>query len=111
MPTFPPLIPASRSRTPGSRPSTPGASLGGRRSVTGHSNAPAGGQLQLAFQGLTEEERFSLESHYHGQKGDVIPFALDDESPQLWRYISPPEIEDFGSTPPHFDATVTLEPA
>lgn len=76
MPTFPPLTPSSRTHTPAAKPATAGLSLSGRRSVVGHSNASLGGQLRLSFIGLSEAERLQLEAHYHGQKGNFIPFAL-----------------------------------
>ena len=69
-----------------------------------HGTTPTGYLLKLGYQLLTATEAGLIRTHYRGQRGGTLPFALDaavwlghggDTAPAatatLWRYASPPE--------------------
>ncbi|ADP06623.1 hypothetical protein S-CBS1_gp18 [Synechococcus phage S-CBS1] len=102
MATFPSLQPASRIYTPGTNASTEFAVLDGYEASVRHSNASVGHVLRMTFRRLTSAERFSLVSHY-ALHGIFEPFDLDSAtliatnltfpSDYLWRYLSPPQLD------------------
>ena len=104
MPAFPSLTPSTRILTPGSKPSTAGTSLNGRRRVVGNGNGSVGGQLQLTFLRLLEAEKNTIVAHYHGQAGALFSIAgISNE----WFYLRL-KIIDYSGPPPFYDVTVTL---
>jgi hypothetical protein len=116
MADFPLLKPATRTFMPGSYHQSGYQALSGKQSRVSHSNATSRSQLRLTFQGLSQSERFAVESHYYGQQGRFIPFELPaaifngttDLTPaSSWRYVGPPEVEEIPG--PYFNITVPLE--
>jgi len=119
MATFPTLYPSTRTFTPGEYPHTPFQTLSNRNRRVLHSNALNAAGLRLTFVRLSQSDMLSVLSHYNGQQGEFIPFAIPSSILQgftagdflpaghLWRYASPPEVEDFCG--PYHDVTVALE--
>jgi len=115
MATFPTLQPASRTYTPGTNASSEFAVLDGYQSSVRHSNASVGHVLRMTFTRLTSAESFNLVSHYslHGifepfdlSSSVLIATNLTFPSGYLWRYLSPPQIEQSCDIT---DATVELQ--
>lgn len=119
MATFPTLYPSTRTFTPGEYPHTPFQTLSNRNRRVLHSNALNAAGLRLTFVRLSQSDMLSVLSHYNGQQGEFIPFAIPSSILQgftagdflpaghLWRYASPPEVADFCG--PYHDVTVALE--
>lgn len=47
-----------------------------------HGLTPSGHNLTLTYQLLTATEAAQIRSHYHGQRGGLLPFSLP---PTVWR--------------------------
>lgn len=119
MVTFPTLYPSTRIFTPGDYPHTPFQTFSARNRRVLHSNALNTSGLRLTFVRLSQSDMLSVLSHYNGQQGEFIPFAIPSSilegftaadflpAGHLWRYASPPEVEDFCG--PYHDVTVVLE--
>ena len=115
MATFPALQPSTRLYTPGISSSTQLAVLDGDETSVRHSNASVGHLLRMTFARLSSTETFDLISHYslHGtfetfDLGTTTLTATNLTFPAsyLWRYLSPPVIDQsFGVT----NATVELQ--
>lgn len=115
MATFPSLQPATRTYTPGTSASTEFDVLNGNQTSVRHSNASVGHVLTMTFNRLTSSEVFELVSHYslHGifesfdlSTTTLIATNLTFPSGYLWRYLSPPTINQTCS---NTDATVELQ--
>lgn len=119
MPTFPTLTPSSRTFTPGEYPHTYYGGMNGKHSTVRNSTVMLSSQLRLSFVALTEAEMLSILSHYQGQKGRYLSFAVPSDlfsgatatdyalTGYAWRYIEPPMVEDYGEQ--RHTVTVTLE--
>lgn len=104
MADFPSLEPASRSWSMGAYPVTMQPAWGMAPFAFRHGLKPAAHALALGYQLLTAAQAAQIRSHYHGQRGQLLPFSLPsiiwrgalsatgpvDEATQ-WRYVSPPE--------------------
>lgn len=84
------------------------ATLNGKEERVRNSNGVTGQTLKLTFKGVTEAQVLQVVTHYAGQKGTYLSFAIPDallaglSSPSAmtlsgysWKYASQPEIEDF----------------
>ena len=78
MATFPTLTPSSRTFTPGRHPHSEIPTLNGLQVRVRTSNVILEQQLRLTFLGLTEVEMLSIRSHYIGQQGRFLSFAIPD---------------------------------
>lgn len=119
MAIFPSLAPSSRTFTPGEYPHTPFTSLSGVQNRVRNSTVMLASQLQLTFVALTEADMLSILSHYNGQQGNYLSFAVPSIllsgvtaadytlAGYAWRYIEPPQVEDFGIQ--RHTVTITLE--
>lgn len=87
MATFPALEPATRQWTLGRYPVTLQPAWGAQPLAFIHGLAAAGHSLRLSYQLLTATEAALIRSHYHGQRGSLLPFDLP---PIIWqRHTSP----------------------
>ena len=103
MATFPSLQPASRTYTPGTDASSEFAVLDGYEASVRHSNASVAHVLRMTFAVLTAAEKYNIISHY-ALHGTFEPFDLPSSlltatnvtfpAGYLWRYLSPPQIEE-----------------
>lgn len=77
-------------------------------------------QLQLKFIRLTESDMLAIKSHYAGQYGSFLPFAIPSSllngvttaadfalTNYLWRYAESPEITDYCDS--LHDVTIVLQ--
>ena len=107
MATFPTLTPSSRTFTPGRHPHSEIPTLNGLQVRVRTSNVILEQQLRLTFLGLTEVEMLSIRSHYIGQQGRCLSFAIPDSllsgmatpadftpTGYSWIYGSAPQVED-----------------
>jgi hypothetical protein len=107
MATFPTLTPSSRTFTPGRHPHSEISTLNGLQIRVRTSNVILEQQLRLTFLGLTEAEMLSIRSHYTGQQGRFLSFAIPTSllsgmtTPSYftptgysWIYGSAPQVED-----------------
>lgn len=107
MATFPTLIPGARTFTPGVYPHTPHRVLNGQEVRVRHSNVVVGHRLRLTFSLLTSAQVQSVRTHYAGQLGGFLAFAIPNElltgiatpssvlvGGNLWAYASPPAVAD-----------------
>jgi len=107
MATFPTLTPSSRTFTPGRHPHSEIQTLKGLQSRVRTSNVILDQQLRLSFLGLTESEMLSVRSHYVGQRGRFLSFAIPDSllsgmttpanftpTGYSWIYANAPQVED-----------------
>jgi len=102
MATFPALNPSTRTYTPGTNASTELSVLDGYQASVRHSNASVGHILRMSFTRLSSADTFNLVSHY-SLHGTFQPFDLSATtlvatnltfpSGYLWRYLSPPQID------------------
>jgi hypothetical protein len=103
MATFPALVPAGRSYSFGSYPSSIEQSFAGDVRFL-HASTASGHSLELQYEKLTEAEVALIRSHYRTQNGGHRPFALSAQawaghtsftdlvpSTTLWRYASSPD--------------------
>ena len=119
MATFPTLTPATRTFTPGEYPHTPYLTLSNLNRRVLHSSAMVASTLRVTFLQLSQADMLSVVSHYQGQQGAFLPFAIPSSLLQgvtaadftitgyQWRYIEPPQIVDLCG--PFHDVSVTLE--
>jgi hypothetical protein len=104
MAAFPALEPAERTYTAATYPLTIQTGWGSGSVRFSHGTTPTGYLLKLGYPLLTAAEAGQIRTHYRGQRGGALPFALDaavwlghggDTAPAtagtLWRYASPPE--------------------
>lgn len=107
MATFPTLTPSSRTFTPGRHPHSEISTLNGLQTRVRTSNVILEQQLRLTFVGLTEAEMLSIRSHYIGQQGRFLSFAIPSSllsgmttpayftpTGYSWIYGSAPQVED-----------------
>ena len=107
MATFPTLTPSSRTFTPGRHPHSEIPTLDGLQIRVRTSNAILEQQLRLTFLGLTEAQMLSIRSHYIGQQGRFLSFAIPTSllsgmttpayftpTGYSWTYGSSPQVED-----------------
>lgn len=107
MATFPTLTTSSRTFTPGRHPHSEIPTLDGLQVRVRTSNVILEQQLRLTFLGLTEAEMLSIRSHYIGQQGRFLSFAIPDSllsgmttpanftpTGYSWIYGSAPQVED-----------------
>ena len=107
MATFPTLTPSSRTFTPGRHPHSEIPTLNGLQVRVRTSNVILEQQLRLTFLGLTEAEMLSIRSHYIGQQGRFLSFAIPTSllsgmttpanftpTGYSWIYGSAPQVED-----------------
>lgn len=126
MATFPPLIPSTRTYSPGAYPHTPHRAYGGEETRVRHSNTVLGVRLRLFFPAITTDELRTVIEHYNGQRGQFLAFAIPisllsgtttpaDFTPagHQWRYAARPSATDIsihGATATNrHDLTVELE--
>jgi len=109
MATFPTLTPSSRTFTPGRHPHSEIRTLDGLQARVRTSNVLLEQRLRLTFVALTETQMLSVRSHYNGQQGRFLSFAIPDSllsgmatpasftpTGYSWIYASTPQIEDIG---------------
>ena len=107
MATFPTLTPSSRTFTPGRHPHSEIPTMSGLQTRVRSSNVILEQRLRLTFIGLTESEMLSIRSHYIGQQGRFLSFAIPSSllsgmtTPSYftpigysWIYGSAPQVED-----------------
>ena len=107
MATFPTLTPSSRTFTPGRHPHSEIPTLNGLQIRVMTSNVILEQQLRLTFLGLTEAEMLSIRSHYIGQQGRFLSFAIPTSllsgmttpayftpTGYSWIYAGAPQVED-----------------
>jgi len=107
MATFPTLTPSSRTFTPGRHPHSGISTLNGLQTRVMTSNAILDQQLRLTFIGLTEAEMLSIRTHYIGQQGRFLSFAIPSSllsgmttpasftpTAASWIYGGAPQVED-----------------
>jgi hypothetical protein len=107
MATFPTLTPSSRTFTPGRHPHSEIPTLDGLQTRVRTSNVILEQQLRLTFVGLTEAQMLSIRSHYIGQQGRFLSFAIPTSllsgmttpanftpTDYSWIYGSAPQVED-----------------
>ncbi len=107
MATFPTLTPSSRTFTPGRHPHSEIPTLNGLQIRVRSSNVILEQRLRLGFIGLTEAQMLSIRSHYIGQQGRFLSFAIPTSllsgmtTPSYftptgysWIYGSAPQVED-----------------
>lgn len=119
MATFPSLKPSTRTFTPGRHPHSEIPTLSGLQTRVRTSNVILEQALRLSFSALTENEMLSIRSHYIGQQGRFLSFAIPSDllsgmsSPASftptgysWTYVAPPQITDVGIQ--RYDVNVEL---
>ena len=107
MAAFPTLTPSSRTFTPGRHPHSEIPTLDGLQVRVRTSNVILEQQLRLTFIGLTEAQMLSIRSHYIGQQGRFLSFAIPSSllsgmttpanftpTGYSWIYGSAPQVED-----------------
>jgi hypothetical protein len=111
MATFPTLTPSSRTFTPGRHPHSEIPTLNGLQTRVMTSNVILEQQLRLTFLGLTESQMLSIRTHYIGQQGRFLSFAIPSSllsgmttpayftpTGYSWIYGSAPQVEDIPGT-------------
>ena len=107
MATFPALTPSSRSFTPGRHPHSEIPTLSGLQTRVRTSNVVLEQRLRLTFLALTEAQMLSVRTHYIGQQGRFITFAIPNDllsgmstpasftpTGYSWIYASQPKVTD-----------------
>lgn len=119
MATFPTLTPGIRTFTPGEYPHTPFLTLSNLNRRVLHTNAMVASTLRITFLQLSQSDMLSVVTHYQGQQGTFLPFAIPSSLLQgftaahftltdyRWRYAEPPVITDYCG--PYHDVEVILE--
>jgi len=113
MAVFPALRPAVRTFTAATYPGAVHQAYGGKEARVRLSNAQTGARLRLVFSALSESEMLSIASHYAGQRGRFVPFALSTTvldgmanpaaltpAGYQWIYASSPRITDISAGTP-----------
>lgn len=124
MAVFPELISSTRTYSPGGFPHSVHRGYQGSEARVRHSNTVLSVRLRLFFPAITSAELLTVISHYAGQRGRFLPFAIPQEllsgaeapadftpAGHQWRYAAKPTVEDIsvdGGTNLH-DLTVELE--
>jgi len=111
MATFPTLTPSSRTFTPGRHPHSEIPTMNGLQTRVRTSNVILEQQLRLTFIGLTEAQMLSIRTHYVGQQGRFLSFAIPSSllsgmttpanftpTGYSWIYAGPPQVEDIPGT-------------
>jgi hypothetical protein len=111
MAVFPTLTPSSRTFTPGRHPHSEIPTLNGLQVRVMTSNVILEQQLRLTFVALTEAQMLSVRSHYIGQQGRFLSFAIPSSllsgmttpayftpTGYSWIYGSAPQVEDIPGT-------------
>lgn len=119
MATFPALRPATRRYSMGVFPVTTETGFGGGNIRFLHGATSSGHALELGFENLTQSEAGLIRTHYRGQDGSHIAFALSADAwaghssmtdlvpaTTLWRYSGPPE--ETHKRGGYIDLTITL---
>ena len=107
MATFPTLTPSSRTFTPGRHPHSEIPTLNGLQTRVRTSNVILEQRLRLTFIGLTEAQMLSIRTHYVGQQGRFLSFAIPTSllsgmttpanftpTGYSWLYAGAPQVED-----------------
>lgn len=107
MATFPALPVTGRTFAQGVYPHTAHNAYNGRQVRVRHSNTVVGNLLRLRFDMLSRTEMLSLQSHYAGQLGGFLAFAIPDDvldgintpatvtpTDHKWVYVAPPRVTD-----------------
>lgn len=107
MATFPTLTPSSRTFTPGIAAHSGIPTLNGLQIRVRSSNVILEQRLRLTFIGLTESQMLSIRSHYIGQQGRFLSFAIPTSllsgmatpaafapTGYSWLYAGAPQVED-----------------
>jgi len=107
MATFPTLTPSSRTFTPGRHPHSEIPTLNRLQVRVRTSNVILEQQLRLTFLGLTEAEMLSIRTHYIGQQGRFLSFAIPTSllsgmttpayftpAGYSWIYVKSPQVVD-----------------
>jgi hypothetical protein len=118
------IIPSTRTYSPGAYPHTVHGVYDGSEARVRHSNTVLGVRLRLFFPAITTAELLTVISHYAGQSGRFLPFAIPNDllsgvttpadftpSGHQWRYSARPTVEDIsivGGTNRH-NLTIELE--
>lgn len=102
MSTFPALKPNVRSFTPGQKANSHIGTFDGDELSVLHTNASTNYTLRLTFRGMTNDEHFSLVSHYINHER-FTPFDIPDTITEgsgiqippgyLWTYVNSPQTE------------------
>ena len=111
MATFPTLTPSTRTFTPGRNPHSEIPTLSGLQTRVRTSNVVLEQRLRLSFAALTEAEMLSIRTHYIGQQGRFLSFAIPSSllsgmttpanftpTGYSWIYGSAPQVEDIPGT-------------
>jgi len=119
MATFPSLAPSSRTFTPGRHPHSEIGTLSGLQTRVRTSNVILDQLLRLSFAALTEAQMLSIRTHYIGQQGRFLSFAIPNDllsgtttpasftpTGYSWTYAAPPQITDVGVQ--RYDVSVEL---
>ena len=120
MATFPTLTPSSRTFTPGRHPHSEIPTLSGLQTRVRTSNAILEQRLRLSFAAITEQQMLSIRSHYVGQQGRFLSFAIPSSllsgmttptyftpTGYSWIYAGPPQVEEI-SCAQRFNVSVEL---
>jgi len=125
MATFPTLTPSTRTFTPGRHPHSEIPTLNGLQTRVRTSNVIIEQQLRLTFLALTEAQMLSIRTHYIGQQGRFLSFAIPSSllsgmtTPSYftptgysWIYGAAPQVEDIPGTQRYTDSVelVTIPP-
>ena len=118
------IIPSTRTYSPGAFPHTAHGVYDGSQVRVRHSNTVLGGWLRLFFPAISTAELLTVISHYSGQRGRFLPFAIPNDllsgvdtpadftpAGHQWRYAARPTVEDIsiaGGTNRH-NLTIELE--
>lgn len=107
MAVFPELIPSTRTYSPGAFPHTAHRVYDGSETRVRHSSTVLGARLRLFFPALTTADLLLVITHYNGQRGRFLPFAIPDDllegtttpadftpAGHQWRYAAKPTAED-----------------
>lgn len=119
MATFPALQPSTRTFTPGRHPHSEIPTLSGLQTRVRTSNVLLDQRLRLTFSALTEAEMLSIRSHYLGQQGRFLSFAIPNDllsgtttpssftpTAYSWVYADRPQVTDIGLQ--RYDVSVEL---
>ena len=107
MTAFPSMQPSTRPFTPGRHPHSEIPTLNGLQTRVRTSNAILEQRLRLTFVALTEAQMLSIGTHYIGQQGRFLSFAIPSSllsgmttpayftpTGYSWIYGSAPQVED-----------------
>lgn len=107
MALFPALQPSSRVFSPGDYPHTSFPTMSGKANRVRHSTVMLGSRLQLSFVAISQTDMLAIKAHYDVQQGTYLSFPLPailtdgltaadfTLTGYAWRYVEPPQVEDF----------------